>query len=694
MPLLALAVFVAAGRAGSAGPMWGALAGVLVWALLLVATTEVLSLACAIEPTWLAVVWVAATVAGLVVRRARTPAADSGSTVPIGEGVAARSAALGIAVILAGTLVTALLAAPNSWDSMTYHLSRVEHWAQNRSIAHYPTGISRQLHSMPFSEMVMLHARVLSGGDRLANLAAWLAFAGCVWVAAALGLHFGGRRAAVGAAQFAATLPMGVIQASSTLNDLPTAFFLLAAAALVFRRTDGVPGRMQSVLVGGALGLALLTKGTAYLYAPAIGLAFAFRSRHAGLRGAALSLLVAAAVAALLNAGHWQRNASRFGTPLVAGGTAVPAAELGGRAFASNVLRGAGSALATPSSRVNGMIERGVAGAHRLLGISPTQPATTFSAEPFRLRVRVLYENFASYPFHLLLAVAAFGWVAVRRRNNPADLVQYTAVVLAGAMLFTLLVRWQPWITRLQLPALMLAGPVVGVAVARWPPKAVTALGGALLAVGLLATVANETRPLLPEPVHRRLLALSAAPGRTAPEPVWRAPLASQLFAAEPEWAEPYQRVASWLAERGAEQVGVVAGENAWEYPLWALLRARGRTGVVIRHVCVRDQTGEPRPWRADAVVVLDLERPDTLRCGGTEYRLAVRESMLATYLPAPVSAAGGPHAPGGAHLGDRAPAASAALPRPALRECRRRSRPSHPRRPCARPYSATSPSS
>ena len=42
--------------------------------------------------------------------------------------------------IAGATLAIALTAPPNTWDSMTYHMSRVWHWAQNQTVSHYPTG--------------------------------------------------------------------------------------------------------------------------------------------------------------------------------------------------------------------------------------------------------------------------------------------------------------------------------------------------------------------------------------------------------------------------------------------------------------------------------------------------------------------------------------------------------------------------
>jgi len=49
-------------------------------------------------------------------------------------------------------------------------------------VRHYPTHIQRQLWLNPGAEFVVLHFQVLSGGDRLANLPQWLAFAGSISV--------------------------------------------------------------------------------------------------------------------------------------------------------------------------------------------------------------------------------------------------------------------------------------------------------------------------------------------------------------------------------------------------------------------------------------------------------------------------------------------------------------------------------
>ena len=57
--------------------------------------------------------------------------------------------------IWAAILVTALLGAPNGFDAVTYHLTRVEHWIQNASVRHYPTHITRQIQLSPMAEFAL-----------------------------------------------------------------------------------------------------------------------------------------------------------------------------------------------------------------------------------------------------------------------------------------------------------------------------------------------------------------------------------------------------------------------------------------------------------------------------------------------------------------------------------------------------------
>jgi hypothetical protein len=131
-----------------------------------------------------------------------------------------------LAVILFVTFFIAVVYPPNNWDSMTYHLPRIEHWLQNKSLNHYYTSIDRQLLSAPFAEILILQGRALSGDDYLANLVQWFSFLGSIIgiskIAGRLGMN---RKMQIVSALFFATVPMAILQASSTQTDLVTTFF-------------------------------------------------------------------------------------------------------------------------------------------------------------------------------------------------------------------------------------------------------------------------------------------------------------------------------------------------------------------------------------------------------------------------------------------------------------------------------------
>ena len=74
-------------------------------------------------------------------------------------------------ILAAGLLFLAVWTVPYNWDSMTYHLSRIANWTQNRSVAHYATHNIREIVSPALAEFINLHVYILTGQkDNLFNL--------------------------------------------------------------------------------------------------------------------------------------------------------------------------------------------------------------------------------------------------------------------------------------------------------------------------------------------------------------------------------------------------------------------------------------------------------------------------------------------------------------------------------------------
>lgn len=68
-------------------------------------------------------------------------------------------------------IMLAIFTVPYNWDSMTYHLTRIMHWIQNNSVAHYAALDLRQITSPPLAEFINLQVMLLHGNsDNLVNL--------------------------------------------------------------------------------------------------------------------------------------------------------------------------------------------------------------------------------------------------------------------------------------------------------------------------------------------------------------------------------------------------------------------------------------------------------------------------------------------------------------------------------------------
>jgi hypothetical protein len=228
LPILALVLLIPI--LGRTGRTWrqSVLAAAVVWGVWLTAGTEVLS-ALRLLSTGSVTAWWTVTVIilGVAVTTQRCVPIAVGNDASVRTRIPERRLAGGLVFILLTTLTVALVAPPNTFDSMTYHMSRVMHWIENRSVVHYPTHIGRQLYLAPGAEFAILHLQLLTGGDRFANLVQWLGMAGSLVGVSLIARELGGGPfAQLFVAVTAATLPMGILQASSTQNDYVVSFWL------------------------------------------------------------------------------------------------------------------------------------------------------------------------------------------------------------------------------------------------------------------------------------------------------------------------------------------------------------------------------------------------------------------------------------------------------------------------------------
>jgi hypothetical protein len=442
-------------------------------------------------------------------------------------------------------------------------MPRVAHWAQERTLRPFATGIEVQNSRTPGAEMIVLHLYVLARGDRLVNFPAWFAFAGSVVAAGLVAQSLGGGpRTQLAASLFSATVPMAIVQASSTMTDGVVGLWSISAAAECLAFEKGEAGAAWWAAIAG--GLALLTKPTAvaYLLPFAIWIAVLV-VRRTGWRRAVLQVGAAVTLVGALNAGALARNWSLYGTPLDPNQVGVHSAALGDpRAVVSNLLRYLSMQIGTPSPHVNRGIYLAVVKIHEWLGLDPNDPRTT-SAGHFAVRAPLTDEDLTTNPLHAILYFAAFVAILVRSRGGRGTAAVYAMAAASTLVIFSALFKWQIFGSRYLLPFFVLFSPAAAHVLERATRPAWTGVLGLLLVVASWPWLTGvRSRPLIEHPGNSYVRSV-VVESRTA-----------LYFANGLYLQDPYREMAAEIEAAQCDVVGLMLGGNAAEYPLWVLLGA------------------------------------------------------------------------------------------------------------------------
>jgi hypothetical protein len=544
--------------------------------------TEILSLWNGLNARTLLLCWIAVIALAVALRGRLFSAADPVRLAwPEWLGIAAIS----VVALIAG--YTALLSPPNSADAMAYHMPRVIYWAQRGSVAFFPAPYLNQIMLQPVAEYFMLHTYLLSGGDRFVNLVQWIGMAGSALavssIAEALGLS---PRAQIFAALFCVTLPNGILQASGAKNDYLAACWLACAVYFAVRWAAN-PSRNALAFAGLAIGLALGTKATLYLFAPFVLTGALIAS---GMAEPRVWLRFGSAVLAatlLIDAPQYARNFDLSGSILGFDSAQADGVyrwrneTLGWRPMVSNLIRNGSEQLGARSAAWNEAVYKTALAMHRVLGIDPQDRTTTWPGEEFKPPKNANHEADANNRWHLLIASVA--WIAVWRERRWW---LYAGGLAGGFAAFCFYLKWQPFLARLELPLFVLASPLAAAGIAKLRPGVLpAAIGLFLLSVARLPLTENWTRPLV------------------GPKSIRVVPREEMYFNDMTQWnnRQWYLDAADRTARGNCRAAGIDARRNQLEYPLQALLLGRDPSFRFV-HVNVENvsrkyaRAGDPEP--------------------------------------------------------------------------------------------------
>ena len=486
----------------------------------------------------------------------------------------------GIAAVLGIIAFVAILSPPNSADAMAYHMPRVLYWAQQRSVAFFATPYLNQIMLQPFAEYFMLHLYLLAGGDRLVNLVQWFGCATSVIGVSLIAMHFGAsRRGQILAALFCATLPNGILQASGAKNDYLLSAWLVAAVWFLLAGES-------PILAGLALGLAIGTKATAYIYAPALLVAVLILTRWS-----VRSLAIVAACALTLNLPQFARNMDLSGSPLGFDSAQADGKfrwrneNFGWKQTASNLIRNSTEQFGARSERWNQWLYTSAISLHHQIGIDVNDPATTWLWAEYRAPRNTNHETDAGNRWHVLILAVCFATLPWRSRR----LLLYASSLVAGFVLFCFYLKWQPFMARMFLPLFVLASPIAGILGEQIRPV--------ILQFALCVFLLNNARPYLFENWVRPL---------KGPRSVLHTSRNENYFADMTQWnnRETYFQAVDAIRKLDCHTLGIDINNLQLVYPIQALLR---ESNPAIRFI----YTGVSNPSAKYA----RTERPSAILC-------------------------------------------------------------------------------
>ncbi len=482
-----------------------------------------------------------------------------------------------LTAIYSAIVFIAVASVPNTADSMTYHMARIANWIQRGNVNFFPTATLRQLYSSPLAEYGILNIFLLTGNDHFVNLLQFGCLVGCGITISLIVREFNQNGAAqILAILLTATIPMAILQASGTQNDLVVSFFALNFFLFYLRASES--GKRNDLLFSGlTLGLAFLTKGTAYIYCASIAVVIfssVFFSRISQKKFSnffSQSLLILL-LAVSVNSIQYTRNYQLFGSPIGTGDDSVVNQNLTPKLIAANAVRNYTIHLGTPFEDSSKRLSNATA---YLLGNELNNPDSSYLEIPFNIQYSDHEDDAGNFTHILLLTICLFLVLRFEGKNRKRVLVAAFTIIF-GFILFSALLKWNPWMSRFHTPFFMLGCAVMATVLNKYSEN----IKNLIIALCLWSCI---NALLMGQP--RSIFTVTDSISNDKPR-------VEQYFAGGIELAAVYLEAVAVVKENNPKEIGLVMETNYrkynfgdWEYPVWVLLKDDFSDSPQIRHV-------------------------------------------------------------------------------------------------------------
>lgn len=516
---------------------------------------------------------------------------------------------------------------PYNWDSMTYHLTRIAHWAQNGSISHYVCHDISQISGPPLAEFVNLHVYILTGNsDYFVNLLQTFSYLIIIFLVYKISGKIGCNRlfSSLAALVFA-TSPIVFGEALSTQVDMYSALWLMVFVYMILYFTD-INHRLQwNADMAGKLVLTGMSAGFSYLAKPSVCIAalvftiwlfmICFR-RKDKISIFVKSVITVAITALVITLPEMIRNFITFHS--------ISSAETGSdflvrsfdvRYLLVNLIQNIVFNL-IPNDYLNigDFVTRGVSKIEHLLYTGNEVPK---SLQNFALVEFSMNHDFAINPTIVCLMIVAIlcGAIIMIKKclkmqsdTDPKLSWGYATASITSMLLFCSIARWYKFITRYEIGYLALLAPAVMLVfqyVFRHKKYLKYSFVGIIVLTGII-TFGKSIQ------YHKTF---------------WGSDVSriEQYFAVRKIY-DPYKKVTDVIIEKQYKDIGFFCGADSYEYPLWKMLEnTMGR----FEHIAVKNATKiyDDESFLPECVIAVDRETDDTIQYHNVTYHSIFEES-------------------------------------------------------------------
>ena len=492
-----------------------------------------------------------------------------------------------IIIIVLITFVISLIYPPNTPDGLSYHMPRVMQWIQNQNINFYPTSDTRQLYLGPFSELVIMHLMFLTNSDFLSNLVQWFSMVFCLIIVSLIAKKLDSNlNSQLISSLFCGTIPMGILQSTGTQTDYVVSLWI---TSMVYFLISYLKDNNENNIYGFAisLSLAILTKQTTYIFALPFCIwlfVYVLKSQPRHFK----YLFLIPLIILILNFGHYMRTHKTFGSPIDSDNLGVKTEIINLQSISSNIIRNISLNMSVPSTKINQITRNFVEKSHSLLRIDPNDKRITIRKYYIYFSLK---ETLASNTLHFLILILCFAFFLLKKNFYQRRIFYYLISLIAGFVLFSALLKWQPYGNRLLLPFFVLSSPMIGLFLSRFRNKYFLIIVPLIMFLySLPYLLMNDTRPLVKRIIKEENYNIKFV------EPYYKESTRKNLYSTGlmiPKYDEPINQLSKFIKKIECNSIGFISIKNSAEYLFWIFLIDNAISNTRLYYLDVKNKSSK-----------------------------------------------------------------------------------------------------